>query len=487
MATITKNSPNVAFKRKELKYLLKQYTLIEDCLEGEEKVKSRGVSYLPQPNAEDESEENLSRYSAYKTRAVFYNVTKRTLNGLVGQIFARDAAIDVPELLKPVVDNANGGGVSIIQLAKRACADVLAYGRSGLFVDYPVTDAPATKAELESGEIRPTINVYKPSDIINWRKKARGAKEILSLVVLHETYVYSDDGFEMKEADQWRVLRINEETDVYTVEVWRKNAALFEIAEGPYIPSDSSGKALNEIPFTFIGSDDNDDLPNKPPLYDLASLNIAHYRNSADYEESCFIVGQPTPYFAGLTEEWVKDVLKGTVSLGSRGAVPLPEGGSAGLLQVTANSMPFEAMEHKERQMVALGAKLVEQSSVQRTATEANLENASETSTLSSSAKNVSNAFLFALNWCAAFAGATGNIKFELHTDFDLAHMTSQERQQLISEWQAGAIAFEEMRYSLRRSGIARLDDVAAKNLISQELATNAALMADSVGNENSQ
>jgi hypothetical protein len=61
-------------------------------------------------------------------------------------------------------------------------------------------------------------------------------------------------------------------------------------------PKRGDGEAWNYIPFTFVGSVNNDETPDLPPLYDLAVLNVAHYRNSADYEESCYMVGQPTPY-----------------------------------------------------------------------------------------------------------------------------------------------------------------------------------------------
>ena len=89
-----------------------------------------------------------------------------------------------------------------------------------------------------------------------------------------------------------------------------------------------------------------------------------------------------------------------------------------GLIQASANSMPKEAMDTKERQMVALGAKLVEQKQVQRTATEAGLENASETSVLASAANNTAEAFRTALGWCMEFVGTDGEIEFDLNTDF---------------------------------------------------------------------
>jgi hypothetical protein len=460
--------PNVSFVRKELKLLLSVYYLIRDCIEGEKKIKQGRTKYLPMPNAADESKENQERYKAYIERAVFYNVTRRTLAGLNGQVFYREPVVEVPNDLDKLIADANGAGVDLIQLAKRAVLFVLAFGRAGVFTDYPATEGTVTREQIENGEIRPTVEVFAPWDVINWQTEVKGSKRLLTLVVLRESYFYSLDGFEIKEGEQWRELRLID--GVYTLTIWEKKSGVHTIKEGPFIPTDAKGEHLNEIPFSFIGCENNDEFADYPPLYDLASLNIAHYRNSADYEEACFITGQPTPVFAGLTEDWVTGVLKGSVQLGSRGAVPLPVGGSASLLQVTANSMPIEAMKHKEEQMIALGAKLVEQSSVQRTATEANIENASETSVLSSSATNVSKAFQFALEKAALFVGTTEEIKFVLNTDFNLSNMTPEERGQLVKEWQAGAIAFEELRTGLRKSGVATLDDKEAETKIKAEL-----------------
>jgi len=479
--------PNVAFIRPELSKLLPQYYLIRDCLSGEPTIKGARTVYLPMPNAEDQSKENKARYDSYLKRAVFYNVTRRTLNGLVGQVFMRDPVVKVPSLLNPIVENASGTGVSLLQQSKKALSLTLAYSRAGLLVDYPeVPEGGATIADLEAGRVRPTITTYSPQEIINWRLTERGAEEILSLVVLAESYTFADDGFEMKNAAQFRVLKLDENGE-YVMEVWSEpQPSAWDGSKTPkgnfqlskvLRPRGADGLPLREIPFSFVGSENNDPQPDNPNLYDLASINVAHYRNSADYEESCFIVGQPTPVLTGLTEEWVKDVLKGTVAFGSRGGIPLPVGGDAKLLQATENTMIKEAMEAKERQMVALGAKLVEQKQVQRTAFEAKVEATSEGSTLSSTAKNVQAAYVWALKWCAKFVGVPDTaITFELNTDFDIARMTPEERAQAIKEWQGGAITFEEMRAVLRKSGTATEEDEQAKTKIAAETAAAMAL-----------
>lgn len=465
---ISAATSSVATKRKELRDFEADYKQIADCVAGERVVKKGSTKYLPMPNADDQSPENVARYTAYKARAVFYNVTQRTLSGLVGEVFARDPVSEVPTSLDVFAEDADGSGLTLTQLAKRGVRYTLSMGRAGVLADYPSTEEGVTRADVDSGDVQPTITIYDALNIINWRTARRKAKTYLTLVVLRETYDDEDDGFAVVQKEQYRVLRLRD--GVYTVEIYR-DGALFS---GPLTPTNAKGEAFDFIPFTFVGSENNDAEIDHPPMLDLSSLNVAHYRNSADYEEGAYMAGQPTPVFSGLTEEWVKNVMDGQVRLGSRGGVMLPEGGSAELLQMQANSTPFEAMEHKERQMIALGAKLVEQKQVQRTALEAGIENASETSVLADVAKNVSAAIKFALEVCAMFTGDdAAEIVYELNTDYTISRMSAQERQQLIAEWQQGAIAFSEMRAALRKSGVASLDDDEARDEIEADDFTN--------------
>ncbi|HEY6020158.1 MAG TPA: DUF4055 domain-containing protein, partial [Candidatus Paceibacterota bacterium] len=347
---------------------------------------------------------------------------------------------------------------------------------------YPPINRPATAADLISGFVRPTISFYSPWEIINWRTITVGAKELLSLVVLSEYYIANDDGFEVETKQQFRVLKLRYteigDTDAidpsslqYIVEIWREETATQEnpTPYQTYQPVDYEGKILREIPFTFVGSLNNDPSIDQSPLYDLAVMNIAHYRNSADYEESCFITGQPTIYCAGLTEHWVLNVWKGKVTLGARAAISLPEGGTAGLLQPNPNTLPFEAMNAKERQMLALGAKLVEQRRIQRTLGETQIQETSESSILSTVTHNVNQAYQVSLRWAAMFLGAVdAEIEYELNTDFPAARMRPEERAQLIAEWQGSAITFSEMRSQLRRAGVAFLEDEQAEKEIEE-------------------
>ena len=470
----TAANEGVTFVRADLAKKFAAYDLINDCLEGSETVKLKGQVYLPKPDASNTSVENNDRYAFYLERAVFYNVTQRTALGLLGEVFSRAPVVEYPAALEQVVTDSNGGGISLEQTARDAVWYALGNGRGGLFIDYPPRDGEATtRAEQQAGNIRPTITVYDAKSVVNWRTITKGSRILLSLVVLKEEFTSGDDGFATQTDIQYRELRLVPGGNglVYKVQLWRPKTGSkapysstdYEPFGAAYYPQDGAGNSLDEIPFTFFGSRNNEASIDPPPLYDMANLNISHYRNSADYEEMVYIIGQPTICVVGLTTDWYNDILGKKIPIGSRSGLPLPEGADAKILQVSESAMAKEAMEHKERQMVALGAKLVEQRETQRTATEAVLEDSSEDSTLVAIAKNVSKALQWALEWCAVFQNVpeTG-IKYELNTDFDLAKMSATDRAAVIKAWQDGAISWEEMRDILRK-GMPLQEDTKAK------------------------
>lgn len=471
-SVIPGRNTGVAFVREDLADVFDDYDLVRHCLEGSRTVKDQTTVYLPMPDAANLEAENIARYDAYLVRAVFYNVTQRTALGLQGQIFNRSPVVKNPQQLDNVITDASGGGISMEQLAKSACWYAIGYGRGGLFVDYPPTDKPATVKELRDGNVRPTINVYGPKNIINWRVKSVNSKSVLTMVVLVESYENEDDAFETKTGTQFRELRIDD-SGRYFVQLWRpKDAGGSDYAPfgEPYFPKDGKGQPLTEIPFTFFGSKNNEPSIDPIPLLDLANINLAHYRNSADLEEMLFLIGQPTLVLIGLTQEWYDGVLNKRIPFGSRAGIPLPVGADAKLLQVEETTAIQVAMEHKERQMVALGAKVVEQKQVQRTATEAGLENAAEESTLVTIAKNVSSAMKWALEWCAVFLNiAESSVDFQLNTDFELSKMSAEQINSVIKSWQAEALSFTEMRTILRKNGQATQDDEEAKKEIEQQ------------------
>lgn len=467
---------SVTFKRPELEEMEDIYRLIKDVLAGEDAIKAQGYTYLPKINSGDNSDENTLRNRAYHERAVFYSATERTVKGLIGEIFTKAPEIEVPEGLNETVEDVSGAKVSLIQASKKAAEYALAYGRLGLFVDYPSSNSN----DVLAGKAAPSINTYEPWRILNWRCEKRGSQNVYSLIVLQESWIREVDEFEVAIETQYRVLRLgkslsndlpgmSDDPDVFTVEVWRESEGDTVIFES-YQPTGADGKNLTRIPFVFIGSENNDSEVDNPPIYPLAKMNIHHYMNSADYEETVFQTGQPTLYFSGLDKRWVDEVLKGKITLGSRAAIPLPPKATAGILQINPNTLPMEGMNHKEKQMAALGAKMVELSLVEKTATEVSIESSSDKSILVSVADNVSDGYKRALEYCTIYTGEdNSNIKFKLNTNFRITNLTPDARRNLVEHWMSGAISFTEMRRGLRDSGLELDTDTSAKSEIDKE------------------
>lgn len=75
--------------------------------------------------------------------------------------------------------------------------------------------------------------------------------------------------------------------------------------------------------------ENNNPYPDNAIMYDLATLNISHYRNSADYEETMFVVGQATLFVSGLQDQ--NNGKSPTIKLGVDGGINLKNGGTCGL------------------------------------------------------------------------------------------------------------------------------------------------------------
>lgn len=480
----------VTFQHPDYKAALPDWELVADAAAGERAVKAAGEKYLPKPNKADTSRENSARYEQYTVRAMYYNATGRTLSGLCGVAFNMWPEIELAESLAAFEKNVTGAGVPLVQHAQATLAEILKTGRAGLLADYPKTDGAVSQAAQKTGGMQPTVTMYPATAIINWRTFKRGSEVLLKLVVLAETHEI-DNGFELKQEPQFRVLRINE-SNLYQVEIWRKvkdpsssKEEWREITDERSVPTTGSGKPWDRIPFQFIGSVNNDASVDPAPLRDLAIVNMAHYRNSADYEDSVYFCGQPQVWMAGLDEAWVKLLKEEGVYFGSRSYLPLPIGASAGLLQAEANTLVEGAMKNKEAQMAALGARLLTAGSAnaaQKTATEVDSDDATAHSVLSLCCDNVSLGYEQVLQWAAMFANAPDTAVFSIGTEFIAATIDAPMLTAMVQAVQAGTLPLSEFWAKLRRGGLIGSDKT--DDQIREEIAKDPPANGGALGDE---
>lgn len=441
--------------------------MFEDASAGELEVKAAREAYLPRPNPADLSEENKRRYEAYLQRAVYYGVTGRTLKSFVGMAFMTDPTVDLPSAISGLADDVSGSGLTLFQQSQSTLSEVLKAGRAGLLADYPKTSGQVSKAQVLTGQIQPTLTLYRAIDIRNWMVCKIGGKYMLSLIVLGETKEeIEEDGFGVSATGCYRVLRLapltpDSPTLVYTVEIWefispdpsKPGTKVWTLTDTSQ-PLRGDGTNWTEIPFTFIGSENNDWSIDDAPLGDLAFLNIAHYRNSADYEDSVYLVGQPQVWMSGLTEDWRDWLQKTGIYLGSRSPLLLPQNGSAGLIQANPNTLSKEAMDAKEKQMAALGARLIQAINTVKTATQQESEDGVAHSVLSLCCENVSSAYRKALGWCAIFASADdSDVDFSISGEFTRSALDGPTLTVLMQMVQAGMMPLSDYWDRMRDAG----------------------------------
>jgi hypothetical protein len=430
---------------------LEIWQTVRDCIAGQKKIKSKGTKYLPMPSKSGDKKADDDRYQDYKLRALFYNVTQRTLASLTGAGMRKSPEVDLPDSMQYLIDDADNSGNSLNQLANSVLHNVAGIGRHGLLVDYPSSEGDLSVEDVERLGLRPAIKEYLTETIINWRTDAGK----LVLVVLKEAEEVDVDKFTTTSKVRYRVLELVD--GVYEQSIYDEGGTLIESQQ----PKDHDGATWDVIPFVFAGSMNNSSDVDAAPMYDLAVVNISHYMDSADYQEGVFLHGQPMLHVdIGTTpaNQWKEWNGKG-IHVGARRAVITQGSGSATLLQAEANSAAYEAMAHKEKLMVKIGGRLVEEGGANETAQAVLADAATEHSVLSLAVQNVGEAIEQCLVWCAMFDGSNEDqVAFIMNDDFFDIEPNPQMIAALMGLEDRGHLAQKDIRSYMRKSGLLEND-----------------------------
>lgn len=440
-----------------------------DALRGE-----RALVYIPKLDEQPER-----AYQGYLARAVYFNASWRTIEGLCGMLFRKAPQCDAPDAYTNLLGDVTLCKEPIHAFALKLAIETLTVGRVGVLVDYP--NAPAggavTRAVAERQNMRPVLARYLAEDIINWRMGTVGnVPRLMSVVLMEKAFIPTNEFTGVYET-RYRMLDLasplgtdadgvidatNPDALFYRQRLFRINAQTRRQEQiGPDIWPRMNGALMDAIPFTFFGVDAITCDVVVPPLIDLIDLNLAHYRVSADYENGCHFVASPTPVVTGYMPPKNTDKLY----IGSTSAWVFPdpatrafflEFSGAGLGMLLAN------MQHKETQMGTLGAKLL--TSAPRsgeTATSAAISHGGESAVLASTSQVLSMGLEQVLTTFCKWAGNTDTkpVAYTLNRVFfpmplDPASLTS-----MVTAWLSGAISFETLFDNLQRGEIMDDDD----------------------------
>lgn len=448
------SSPSAAYED-----MRARWQQMRDCVEGSHAVKEAGTTYLPALLGQLDGSTPNQEYVDYKSRALFYNATGRTVDGLSGMVFRRPPVVELPPAADDLRDDPEMLGRAIEDTADAVLRELLTTGRVGVLVDH------TRQQDYSEGEVgaaqpvdqRPYMALYSTDAILDAVfEKVGGARRLVQVRLAESLEVPGDDEFEVEVVQVVRVLELVDGAYRQRVFVAREEAARSfgggtvtvyeERADLAVEPTMPDGSRIDRIPFWVLGTGAAT-TPGEiepPPLLDLSDVNLVHYRTDADYRNSLHVAGVPTPIFTGA--QTPSEPLK----LGTLEGIWIEQQGATyGFLALESTggiSALKGALADLEQQMAFLGARMLQPDRPGVEAAEtARIHRMGEISILARLSNVASNGLTAATRFMLEWAGipTTDEHKVRLNDDFLPTQAPSQLLQQMRETWKANGVSFD--------------------------------------------
>lgn len=411
----------------------KRYELVRAIINNDAK------HLIRKPDVNDEI-----RNCQYREDAILTNFTNLTCEAFVGLVFSKKLKLSIPPELSYLLEDTTGTGINIWQFSQSSVSELLQTGRYGLLLDF---DNNAQKA---------FIKPYAAENIINWKTASvNGVVQPWLIVLREDVTLDNEDMFCQETAVQYRVLILANDGTYYQLIYNDKE----ELVSSNQI-LDANGQSLSYIPFVFIGSKNNDWVVDNQPLYDMARINLGHYQDSADYQESIFICGQPYVHVdigEGNADDF-KQANPGGIAYGSRKGL-ITQKGRVDLIQANPNQLVAQAMKEKLEQAKAIGARMIEPAGGRETAEAARIRFSSQVSALSIISDNASWAIEQAIKILCAFMNANdASVRFKLNDQFYDDTADGNIMTAYTNWFDRGIVSADELREYGRKTGIIEED-----------------------------
>ena len=405
----TVESPNTAYVNMEPHWLL-----IEALLQGTYGIRKKHRKYLPQePRELDEAYDNRLLRS---TLAPYYVRLERMLAGMLTRkpVRLEDVADVVTEQLFDVDLQGNDLNVWTYETARKC----IRYGHVGVLVDAPKAG--------DSG--RPYRTQYPPRDILGWRSEIKDGKQILTQLRLMEEITVPDGLYGEKQVQQVRVLTPG------AFEIHQKDK------KGDFVLVDEGNTSLSEIPFAVAYSNRVGVLESRPPLADIAELNLKAFQVQSDLDNQLHISAVPMLAIYGFPQSAEE------ISAGPGEAMALPESARAEYIEPGGNSYDaqFRRLDQIAAQINELGlAAVLGQKLSAETAEAKRIDRSQGDSTMMVIAQQMQDLIDNCLSFHAQYMQQAQAGSSFINRDFLATRLEPQEIQSLLQLYTAGTITQE--------------------------------------------
>ena len=406
--------PNSAWYAQEPHWIL-----IEDLMQGTYGMRRKHRRYLPQePRELDESYDNRLARSVVPP---YYQRLERMLAGMLTRKPVRltDTSDTIREQLFDVDLQGNDLNVWTYETARK----LIRYGHVGTLVDAP------------SDGGRPYWCTYTPRQILGWRTEQRDGAQQLVQLRLMESVVVPDGIYGEKAIEQVRVLtpgqfQIHQRQD-----------------DGEFKVTDEGTTSLDVIPFSVAYGNRHGFMESRPPMEDIAELNLKTYQVQSDLDNQLHISAVPMLAFFGFPTAAEE------VSAGPGEAIAFPAEGRAEYIEPQGRSFEaqFRRLEQLATQINELGLSAVlGQKLSAETAEAKRIDRSQGDSTMMVIAQNVQDMIDNCLQFHAQFLGqneAAGSCL--VNRDFVGSRLEPQDVNSLRELYTAGVITQETLLQQL--------------------------------------
>ena len=426
------STPNASYRS-----MAQDWALVHDLMGGTRAMREAGERWFPK-----EPKESDGAYRIRLDRSVLFNGFGRAVQTLVGKPFQRPVTLSdtAHPSIRRLAGNIDRAGRDLTVFARDLLRTALVEGVAHVLVDYPSVDA-AEEREPDPDRHRPYLVLVPASNLIGWRTEDDG-DDGLSRIRIQETVVEQDGTWGERTVTQIRVIYRDR------FEIWRKRDA----AAG-WTVWRSGPMARQGVPLATLHAARSGPMTGRPPLMDLAWLNLAHWQSASDQRHILHVARVPILFALNLRPgENGLDIGPNRLIVG--------DGDGADIKFVEHSGSAIEAgrqdLADLEDRMAVMGLDLIARRPGSATATARAIDAAQADSALVAVTRALEATLTQALRLCAEWLDlppdAAGHVN--VHQDFGIDARSMDELDLLLRARMAGDINRSTFLREVQRRGL---------------------------------
>lgn len=384
---------------------------------GTRTMRASGELFLPR-----EPGETPAAYVIRRDRTFLFPGYAKAVRDMADKVFARPIVIreDVPEHLVTAMENVDLSGRHLDVFGREVFVDAIHAGISYILVEMdraPTDDngRPVTISRAQAREMqrRPWAVHIRASQVIGWRSETIGGIERLTQFRFRERVTEAEGEFGEKAVDQIRVF--SREGDAVRWRVYRKAGR-----GSGWSLHDDGDVTIGEIAVCPVYVNRTGFMAGKPPMAQLAEVNLAHWQSQSDQRNILHVARVPILFGSGMNTD-------APIEIGANRMVKA-EAKDARLAYVEHSGAAIGAgrqdLKDLEFQMQTLGLELLVPRPNAETATGAAIDHARMNTPLAMMARALQDGLEQMLGFMAMYEGSprdTGGGSLIVNTDFGVS------------------------------------------------------------------